>query len=84
MGILQWGRTVHEQLFANKVSGKHWWHQPYRRQRASWYAPLCRVKSYQSSGITMRQLDAPYSVASYAKCSSSTAGNSDFSVVAAF
>ena len=56
--------------------------QPYRRQRASRYAPLCRVKPYQSSGIAVSQLDAPSSVADSAE-RSSAADNSDFSVVAA-
>ena len=55
--------------------------QPYRRQRASWYAPLCRLKPYQSSGIAVSQLDAPSSVASSVECSSA-AGNSGFSAVA--
>ena len=56
--------------------------QPYRRHRASRYAPLCRVKPYQSSGIAVIQLDAPSSVASSAE-RSSAAGSSDFSAVAA-
>ena len=56
--------------------------QPYRRQRATRYAPLCRVKQYRSSGIAVSQLDAPSSVASSADCSSAS-GNSDFSVIAA-
>ena len=32
--------------------------QPYRRQRASWNASLCRLKPYQSSGIAVSQLNA--------------------------
>ena len=56
--------------------------QPYHRQRASRYAPLCKVKSYQSSSVAVSQLDAPSSVTGSAE-RSSAAGNSDFSVVAA-
>ena len=56
--------------------------QPYHRQRASRYAPLCKVKPYRSSGVAVSQLDAPSSVTGSAE-RSSAAGNSDFSVVAA-
>ena len=69
-----------EQLFT-KCEASIGREQPYRRQKASWYAPLCRVEPYRSSGIAMIQLDAPSSIASSAECSSA-AGNSDFSAVA--
>ena len=56
--------------------------QPYCKQRASRYAPLCRVKPYLSSGIVVRQLEAPVSVVNSTDLCG-VVGNSAFSLVAA-
>ena len=75
------GAPLAPQKFFAKCEASIGCDQPYRRQKASWYAPLCRVEPYRSSGITMIQLDASSSIGSSAECSSA-AGNSDFSAVA--
>ena len=39
--------------------------QPYRRARASWKAPLCRVKPYSVSGKAVSQEEEPFSLARF-------------------